>query len=116
MDSEASRTATIPRSQFPITRSPFVALDGSAHFGEVFFWTRQTCRKKSRDAICQFAAPNNIERLIRRIAEVASPASVGMNVHKSRKKRTPSSVNTLFTGLSYKIAADLGNAPLRNAD
>lgn len=92
-----------------------VALCGMAHCDKVFFRTRQARSEKSSDAIRQLAAPDSIERFVRRIAEVASSASMGMDIDKSRQQRQTIRLNRAVTVRQLRVRADSCNPALRDA-
>ena len=89
MNAKASRATAVPRSPLPVPRSPLVAFGGGTQFGKVFFGARKAGREETCHAVRELAATDDVKRRIRRIAEVRSAASVGMDVDKARQQRKP---------------------------
>ena len=98
-----------------------VALGGGTHFGEVFFGARKAGREEARHAVRELAASDCVERRVRRIAEIRSAASVGMDVDKARQQRKPARLDDALPRCRRNLRADLDyhavfDSDIRNAE
>jgi hypothetical protein len=88
-----------------------VAFGAAAHLGQLLLWTGKAGSKEGRDTVRKFSGADLGERLIGRIAEIGSAASMGMDVDKAGKKRKPRGIDDPVSGGRLHICADCDDAP-----
>ena len=92
-----------------------VPLRAAAKLRQFLFGTSQARREKASDAVFQLVSAYSRKSLVRRVAEVASATTMGVDVDETGDKHKPAGVHDLLAGLRGKIAPDFLYAPVAYA-